>query len=191
VIRGQPQYPGAAYSIPPMTQATVQSDFLSDSVVSSPPTAAPSPLVTVEFVNHTTTSPEPPLRPGSSGEIITTQHASGSSARSPAAPAPAPAPDATALCPARSVSAVPSPAPSSGSAPISDYDVSPAPNAPPRTRLQDGIRKPKIYTDGTFHYAHSAISIEPYTLQEALSSPVWKAAMTDEYNAIMKNQTWA
>jgi hypothetical protein len=133
VIRGQPQYPGAAYSIPPMTQATVQSDFLSDSVVSSPPTAAPSPLVTVEFVNHTTTSPEPPLRPGSSGEIITTQHASGSSARSPAAPAPAP--DATALCPARSVSAVPSPAPSSGSAPISDYDVSPAPNAPPRTRL--------------------------------------------------------
>jgi hypothetical protein len=64
-----------------------------------------------------------------------------------------------------------------------------APN-PPRTRLQAGIRKPKVYSDGTVRYAFSSSSGEPATLKEALSTPTWKAAMNDEYNALMQNKTW-
>jgi histone deacetylase 1/2 len=64
------------------------------------------------------------------------------------------------------------------------------PPAPPRTRLQDGIRKPKLYTDGTVRYAFVSSSCEPYNLQEALSIPHWKVAMDAEYGALMKNKTW-
>jgi hypothetical protein len=63
--------------------------------------------------------------------------------------------------------------------------------APPRTRLQDGIRKPKHYIDGIIQYAYSLNSGEPYNLQEALSNPQWKATMDDEYGALMRNKTWA
>jgi hypothetical protein len=63
--------------------------------------------------------------------------------------------------------------------------------APPRTRLQDGIRKPKHYIDGIIQYAYSLNFGEPYNLQEALSNPQWKATMDDEYGALMRNKTWA
>jgi hypothetical protein len=64
------------------------------------------------------------------------------------------------------------------------------PNAPPKTRLQGGIRKPKIYNDGIVRYAYLSTSGEPYNLQEALSTLHWKAAMHEEYDALMKNKTW-
>jgi hypothetical protein len=64
------------------------------------------------------------------------------------------------------------------------------PLAPPRTRLQDGIRKPKLYTNGTVCYAFMSSSCEPYNLQEALSIPHWKVAMDIEYGALMNNKTW-
>jgi hypothetical protein len=57
---------------------------------------------------------------------------------------------------------------------------------PPQTRLQDGIRKPKHYIDGTIRYAYSASSGEPYNLQEALSTLHWKLVMADEYNALLQ-----
>jgi hypothetical protein len=53
----------------------------------------------------------------------------------------------------------------------------------------DGIRKPKIFTDGTIRYANLTSSAEPYNVQEALSNPQWKAAMDDEYAALMRNKT--
>jgi hypothetical protein len=61
--------------------------------------------------------------------------------------------------------------------------------SPIRTRLMDGIRKPKIFTDGTIRYANLTSSAEPYNVQEALSNPQWKAAMDDEYAALMRNKT--
>jgi hypothetical protein len=70
----------------------------------------------------------------------------------------------------------------SGSAP-------PAPS-PRRTRLMDGIWKPKIFKDGTVRYANQTESTEPYNVQEALSNPQWKAAMDDEYVTLMRNKTW-
>jgi hypothetical protein len=55
----------------------------------------------------------------------------------------------TGLCPATSVFAAPSHAPVPDSSPASDTAALPAPIAHPHTRLQDGIRMPKVYTDDT------------------------------------------
>jgi hypothetical protein len=38
----------------------------------------------------------------------------------------------------------------------------------PKTRLQSGITKPKLYTDGTIKYGCFASSGEPQKLEEAL-----------------------
>jgi hypothetical protein len=67
--------------------------------------------------------------------------------------------------------------------------LNPAPT-PPRTRSQSGITKLKIFSDGMVRYAYTAGLGEPYTVQEALSSPDWKVAMIDEYNALLRNKTW-
>jgi hypothetical protein len=48
--------------------------------------------------------------------------------------------------------------------------MAPAPAAP-RTRLQAGICKPKVYSDGTVRYACSTTYGEPHSLQKALSTP--------------------
>jgi hypothetical protein len=60
----------------------------------------------------------------------------------------------------------------------------------PRTRLQSGIRKEKVYTDGTVKYGFFASSDEPRNLEEALKDKNWKAAMDSEYMALMKNKAW-
>jgi hypothetical protein len=60
----------------------------------------------------------------------------------------------------------------------------------PKTRLQAGIRKPKIYKDGTIRYGCLAYSDEPRSIDDALSDKNWKLAMDIEYDALMKNKTW-
>jgi hypothetical protein len=60
----------------------------------------------------------------------------------------------------------------------------------PRTRLQSGVSKPKQYTDGTIRYANFCSTGEPSTNAEAFSDSRWKAAMDEEYNALISNQTW-
>lgn len=60
----------------------------------------------------------------------------------------------------------------------------------PKTRLQSGIRKDKIYTDGTVRYSCFTSSGEPQTLDVALGDKHWKEAMDSEYHAVMKNKTW-
>lgn len=60
----------------------------------------------------------------------------------------------------------------------------------PRTRLQDNIRKPKQFTDGTVHYGLLSAVGEPHSFHDALTSPEWKAAMDLEYDALIKNRTW-
>jgi hypothetical protein len=66
----------------------------------------------------------------------------------------------------------------------------PSPNIAPHTRLQSGIRKPKIYYDGTFRYGNFAASEEPCNLSMALSDPNWKSAMDSEFSALVRNNTW-
>jgi histone deacetylase 1/2 len=65
-----------------------------------------------------------------------------------------------------------------------------APPAGPRTRLQQGIRQPKKYIDGTVRYGMLASTGEPRNLPAALNDPHWRAAMQEEYNALMENKTW-
>lgn len=95
---------------------------------------------------------------------------------------------------------VPSPSPTAAHAPSS----SPVSSAPvpvvvapddlnvtrPRTRMQNNIRKPKQYTDGTVRYGMLTSAREPNNLQEALTDENWKAAMDEEFSAWMKNKTW-
>ena len=59
-----------------------------------------------------------------------------------------------------------------------------------QTRLQSGIRKEKVYTDGTVRYSFLTTSGEPWNIEEALSNTDWKMAMDSEYSALMNNKTW-
>jgi hypothetical protein len=63
-------------------------------------------------------------------------------------------------------------------------------SARPSTRLQHGIRKPKLYTDGTVRYGLLTSSGEPQNHNEALRDDKWKKAMDDEFSALQKNRTW-
>jgi len=62
----------------------------------------------------------------------------------------------------------------------------------PVTRLQHGIRKPKVYTDGTVRWGLSSSSSpsEPTSVTEALRDKRWVSAMDSEYQALLKNKTW-
>jgi hypothetical protein len=60
----------------------------------------------------------------------------------------------------------------------------------PNTRLQAGIRKPKVYRDGTVRYGFLAESGEPRSLEDALGDKNWKIAMDVEFDALVKNKTW-
>jgi hypothetical protein len=39
-------------------------------------------------------------------------------------------------------------------------------------------------------YANLTSSCEPYNVRVALANPQWKAAMEDEFAALMRNKTW-
>lgn len=60
----------------------------------------------------------------------------------------------------------------------------------PRTRLQQGIVKPRKFTDGTVCYGNFSATGEPEPFHEALEEPRWKKAMQQEYDALLKNKTW-
>lgn len=60
----------------------------------------------------------------------------------------------------------------------------------PKTRLQGGIVKPNIRTDGTIRYVHFCSTGELENLQETLGDPKWRKAMQEEISALHKNNTW-
>jgi hypothetical protein len=59
----------------------------------------------------------------------------------------------------------------------------------PHTRLQSGVSKPKKFTDGTIRYAYFCSTGEPSSIAEAFADSRWKAALDEEYNALIKNGT--
>jgi len=71
---------------------------------------------------------------------------------------------------------------------------SPVPIMPlrPTTRLQQGISKPKSYSDGTVCWCMLATSPagEPSTLDEALGDKNWVTAMDCEHQALLRNKSW-
>jgi hypothetical protein len=79
---------------------------------------------------------------------------------------------------------------SSGSSELSDMLPG---TTRPNTCLQQGIRKPKIYTNHTVRYGLFSSSGEPCNHQEVLSDPRWKSATDLEYEALIKKSdfgTW-
>jgi hypothetical protein len=60
----------------------------------------------------------------------------------------------------------------------------------PNTHLQDGIRRPMVYTGGTIRHGLLIATGEPQTIEEALGNKYCKDAMDVEYNTLMKNNTW-
>jgi hypothetical protein len=96
------------------------------------------------------------------------------------APGAAPAAPLGSSAAAGTSSPASSPAPASMPPPVTDR---------PRTRLQAGIRKPKVYTDGHIRYGFSTFT-EPRSVEEALAHKHYKEAMNIEYDALMKNKTW-
>jgi hypothetical protein len=64
------------------------------------------------------------------------------------------------------------PAPSLQASAPSSVTAAPPVFQRPQTRLQHGIRKPKIYADGTVRYGYLATaSEEPTNLHDAMSNP--------------------
>ena len=66
------------------------------------------------------------------------------------------------------------------------------PPACPATRLQHGISKPKVRTDGTVRWCPlaSTSSYEPSSIAEAQGDPKWVATMNLEHQALLRNKTW-
>lgn len=58
------------------------------------------------------------------------------------------------------------------------------------THLQKGIRKSKVYIDGTIRYGLLMSTGEPESLIEAWANENWKGAMDSEFDALIRNQTW-
>jgi hypothetical protein len=59
-----------------------------------------------------------------------------------------------------------------------------------KTRLQNNIRKPKVYTDGTIRYAYLTTAGESKSVSEALDHEQWRNTMDEEYQALERNKTW-
>lgn len=52
------------------------------------------------------------------------------------------------------------------------------------TRSKTGVFKPKLYNVSFVHK-------EPYFVEEAMQDPKWFEAIKEEYNALLKNNTWS
>jgi hypothetical protein len=107
-------------------------------------------------------------------------------------PAPATQPSGSSTSAQAPGSSAPSTSPSHV-APISSIPASsglePAAPTRPGTRLQHGIRKPKVYQDGIVRWCNSIVT-EPTNLKQALSDSNCKLAMDKEFAALQQNKTW-
>jgi hypothetical protein len=57
--------------------------------------------------------------------------------------------------------------------------------------LKHHIHQPKVHTDGTVTYsAAKTSSVVTSSLSTALEHPLWRQAMNEEFEALIKNKTW-
>ncbi|KAK1682449.1 hypothetical protein QYE76_043297 [Lolium multiflorum] len=77
-----------------------------------------------------------------------------------------------------------------GSSVPSPSVAQPAPVQRMRTRSQSGIVQPKTLPYGFIRWGNFCATGEPQTLQEALGHTSWKAAMDEEFSALLHNHTW-
>jgi transposase InsO family protein len=84
--------------------------------------------------------------------------------------------------------------------PPSDTSLETTPHIPPRvTRSQTRLLKPKTFPDFQLYnvtkhplkaFIVAALPREPTTYNQAASNPKWLAAMEQEFQALLENQTW-
>jgi hypothetical protein len=60
----------------------------------------------------------------------------------------------------------------------------------PRTRLSEGIRRSRVYADGTIHYGMLTTIGEPSNLADTFSDSNWKRVMDAEFDALVRNKSW-
>uniref|UniRef100_A0A251S5S9 Putative reverse transcriptase, RNA-dependent DNA polymerase n=1 Tax=Helianthus annuus TaxID=4232 RepID=A0A251S5S9_HELAN len=109
----------------------------------------------------------------------------------PLAPPASPIQPTTPSCPAHSTQAHNFPDPPSSPAQQPTTSTAPHSGSPPptrtmRTRAMDDISKPKHH----FNLHTTTIVPIPKSPQVALSPPEWLTAMTNEFSALIKNETW-
>lgn len=141
-------------------------------LATSPPASAATGRQHTESPVHATTLP---------GSSTATETAPGSPASTSSPTAPTAGSSATTSGSATSLEDLSS---SLDAQAPSESLVQSSPSLRPQTRLQSGIRKEKVYTDGTVKYGLLTSSGEPYNLEEALHDKNWKLAMDSEYTAL-------
>lgn len=79
----------------------------------------------------------------------------------------------------------------------SDFDQNLVPTSNtislPNIRRSERVPKPKVFPDFVTYCVNGYIPDDPSTVDEALSSvnsKVWKAAMIEEFNSLLENDTW-
>jgi hypothetical protein len=67
----------------------------------------------------------------------------------------------------------------------------------PHTRSKSGVVRRKEHMDGTVAWLAACLAdaqadptVEPRNYQAAMSIPHWRAAMADEFQALLRNNTW-
>ena len=60
-----------------------------------------------------------------------------------------------------------------------------------QTRSKDGIFKVKSHAATLLSLALDLLHQEPTNVKQALTCPYWKLAMDEEYQPLMKNNTWS
>jgi hypothetical protein len=176
------------FSTPSPTHQPAATDpnKLSSRLLPGPPLPTPYPETAspTGANSHCSLSPAP-------GHFGSPQRTSSLDSAGPNSNSPAPIPT-----PAARLESSPQPDPSTTSA----THTTPAPAlryASPeivrhhmRTRAQHGIFKPKQFTNMHVETHAPPISPIPTTYRTALKDPNWHHAMQEEFNALMKNNTW-
>ncbi|KAK1699306.1 hypothetical protein QYE76_016003 [Lolium multiflorum] len=141
-------------------------------------------------------SPPPGSPPASSSPGM---HSPGSGLSSPPASTPSASPRSE--TPGLHTSPPPTAPGSPSSAPSASPPAAPPPPVPaasrPHTRSRSGIVCPKERTDGTVAWLAACMAhavddptAEPRSYQAAMTIPHWRAAMEQEYQALLQNETW-
>jgi hypothetical protein len=144
-----------------------------------PPRASHVPVLDTDATRHVATGPGSQVPNAASDDDVWRATTGPVAPDLPAADLPTAATDGSAVATGYGASSSPMipPAPTSQEQP-----------SRPRTRAQDGVHKPKQYTDGTIKYGMTVVA-EPTSVQRALADKNWKQSMDVEYEALTKNNT--
>lgn len=150
----------------PSTSATPLSSAPTDAASNGSPNTVPEPNNLSEQSPILSSSPNTSSHNSTSApELITSDLAEASTISPSSSPA---------MFPSTSPSSSPNPQPF----------INPLNTHPMQTRAKSGIVKPKL--NPTLLLTH----LEPTSVGQALAAPHWYQAMKEEYQALMRNQTW-